>query len=402
MRGRLVAALNLGVDPGPGRAQLHGRLLQLRQDGVRGALLVDGPCRPELTDFSFTPGGPASSRVTWAGPSFERLVLISPADRLEVPVTVSDGTWQAFLPATGRPGTASLRWLRPGRWRVVAGAPGVAEPDLAVHVSARAEAHLGDEGGDRVQVLLRSDADHELGILADGGVPGATAGVQPDRRTQGALPGRPPAAPHGHHLLRGLEGPSVLRQPARHLRGAACAAATRAGWCGPSRTTGSRRPTASRRCSPGAGTTTGALGRARWVVSNDSMPKHYAKREGSHYGQTWHGTPLKRIGFDIENLQMANKNYLKQFAKDVAKWDALVSPNAFSTEILRRAFRYDGPVLETGYPRNDVFHRPAERAERTAARARAPRHRARASGSSSTPRPGGTTSTTSRAATSSR
>jgi CDP-glycerol glycerophosphotransferase len=110
-----------------------------------------------------------------------------------------------------------------------------------------------------------------------------------------------------------------------------------------------------------------ALGRARWVVSNDSMPKHYAKREGSLYGQTWHGTPLKRIGFDIENLQMANKDYLKQFAKEVGKWDALVSPNAYSTEIFRRAFRYDGPVLETGYPRNDVFHRPAERAERTAA-----------------------------------
>ena len=70
-----------------------------------------------------------------------------------------------------------------------------------------------------------------------------------------------------------------------------------------------------------------ALGRARWVVSNDSMPKHYAKRDGSRYGQTWHGTPLKRIGFDIENLQMANKDYLKQFAKEVAKWDALVSPN---------------------------------------------------------------------------
>ena len=109
-----------------------------------------------------------------------------------------------------------------------------------------------------------------------------------------------------------------------------------------------------------------ALGRARWVVSNDSMPQHYAKREGSVYGQTWHGTPLKRIGFDIEDLQMSNKNYLVQFAKEVAKWDALVSPNAYSTDIFRRAFNYDGRVLETGYPRNDVFHRPEERAARTA------------------------------------
>ena len=79
------------------------------------------------------------------------------------------------------------------------------------------------------------------------------------------------------------------------------------------------------------------LGRARWVVSNDSMPKHYVKRPGTVYGQTWHGTPLKRIGFDIENLQMANKNYLTQFAKEVATWDALVSPNAYSTQIFDRA-----------------------------------------------------------------
>jgi CDP-glycerol glycerophosphotransferase len=109
------------------------------------------------------------------------------------------------------------------------------------------------------------------------------------------------------------------------------------------------------------------LARARWVVSNDSMPVHYVKRKGSRYAQTWHGTPLKRIGFDIENLQMSNRDYLKQFAKDVAKWDTLISPNAFSTDILRRAFRYDGEILEIGYPRNDIFHRPEVREQQAAA-----------------------------------
>ena len=39
-------------------------------------------------------------------------------------------------------------------------------------------------------------------------------------------------------------------------------------------------------------------------------------------------------------------------------WDALVSPNAFSTSIFRSAFRYEGEVLETGYPRNDVLRSP--------------------------------------------
>jgi CDP-glycerol glycerophosphotransferase len=99
-----------------------------------------------------------------------------------------------------------------------------------------------------------------------------------------------------------------------------------------------------------------ALARARWVVANDSMPTFYSKRAGTTYLQTWHGTPLKRIGFDMDTIHFANKNYLEEFRHEVAKWDFLVSPNSFSTEILRRAFRYDGEILETGYPRNDVFH----------------------------------------------
>jgi CDP-glycerol glycerophosphotransferase len=101
-----------------------------------------------------------------------------------------------------------------------------------------------------------------------------------------------------------------------------------------------------------------ALATARYVVANDSMPTFYEKRPASNYLQTWHGTPLKRIGFDIENAQFGNRNYLNEFAVEVTKWNQLVSPNPFSTEVFRRAFRFDGEVLETGYPRNDVFYAP--------------------------------------------
>src|SRR4051794_34988316 len=38
------------------------------------------------------------------------------------------------------------------------------------------------------------------------------------------------------------------------------------------------------------------LGRARYVVTNLNMPGYYRKRPGQTYLQTWHGTPLKRIG----------------------------------------------------------------------------------------------------------
>lgn len=32
-----------------------------------------------------------------------------------------------------------------------------------------------------------------------------------------------------------------------------------------------------------------------------------------------------------------------------------MSPNPYSTEIFKRAFAYQGTVLETGYPRNDLL-----------------------------------------------
>ncbi len=109
------------------------------------------------------------------------------------------------------------------------------------------------------------------------------------------------------------------------------------------------------------------LARARWVVANDSMVPWYVKRRGSTYLQTWHGTPLKRIGFDVADLRTSNRNYLTEFAADVARWDYLVSPSHFCTRVLPAAFRYTGRVLETGYPQNDVFHRPVEAALRAAA-----------------------------------
>jgi CDP-glycerol glycerophosphotransferase len=108
------------------------------------------------------------------------------------------------------------------------------------------------------------------------------------------------------------------------------------------------------------------LARARHIVANNAMPRHFRKRPGTTYVQTWHGTPLKRIAFDIPRPAFrGGDRYLDGLRRDVAGWDHLVSPNRFSTEVFRRAFRYAGPVLETGYPRNDVLLAPdAERRRR--------------------------------------
>ncbi|MFD4867392.1 CDP-glycerol glycerophosphotransferase family protein [Streptomyces sp. NPDC058412] len=100
-----------------------------------------------------------------------------------------------------------------------------------------------------------------------------------------------------------------------------------------------------------------AMGRARYIVANNHLPDWFQKRDGQVVVQTWHGTPLKRIGHDIEAVHFADKRYLERVEKEVQNWDMLVSPNSFSTPILKRAFQFPGEMVESGYPRNDVLRR---------------------------------------------
>ncbi|WP_432949223.1 CDP-glycerol glycerophosphotransferase family protein [Kribbella sp. CA-253562] len=98
---------------------------------------------------------------------------------------------------------------------------------------------------------------------------------------------------------------------------------------------------------------------ARYFLSNDMMPRYPLKTRRTTYLQLWHGTPLKRIGFDVPDAKYDGADvYSRRLAKDVRRWDHLVSPNHFSTAKLRQAFRYPGSVLEIGYPRNDVLSGP--------------------------------------------
>jgi CDP-glycerol glycerophosphotransferase len=99
-----------------------------------------------------------------------------------------------------------------------------------------------------------------------------------------------------------------------------------------------------------------ALGRSRYLISNDHLAQPNRSRSGQRYVQSWHGTPLKRLGYDIVNPTFASgSRFFNYMAHDVAQWDLLISPNPFSTPIFRQAFKYDGEISETGYPRNDAL-----------------------------------------------
>ncbi|HEX7063879.1 MAG TPA: CDP-glycerol glycerophosphotransferase family protein, partial [Bacillales bacterium] len=100
--------------------------------------------------------------------------------------------------------------------------------------------------------------------------------------------------------------------------------------------------------------------RARYWVINSRMPAWIPKPKHTEYLQTWHGTPLKKLAADMEQVHMPGTNtqkYKKNFLKETRKWDYLISPNAYSSVIFWRAFQFDQIMIESGYPRNDyLFH----------------------------------------------
>jgi CDP-glycerol glycerophosphotransferase len=103
---------------------------------------------------------------------------------------------------------------------------------------------------------------------------------------------------------------------------------------------------------------TAVLSSADLLIANTHTEVEWTKRPECAYVQTWHGTPLKRIHRDV---LWAPEGRLDRLDKDVARWDLLLSPNQVSTPRLRHAFRYEGEVLESGYPRNDLLSDPASR-----------------------------------------
>jgi CDP-glycerol glycerophosphotransferase len=111
------------------------------------------------------------------------------------------------------------------------------------------------------------------------------------------------------------------------------------------------------------------LAQARYIVASNELPRYARKSRHSIYVQTWHGTPLKRIAFDVKKpVSKGSMGHFKSLQREVSRWDFLISQNSFSTRILRQAFHYQGRILETGYPRNDLLS--AQAAEKVRLRMR--------------------------------
>lgn len=102
-----------------------------------------------------------------------------------------------------------------------------------------------------------------------------------------------------------------------------------------------------------------AYATAKFWVSNARIPLYLIKKPDQVYIQTWHGTPLKRLGNDMKVVRMPGTTtpaYKYNFKKETDRWDYLISPNRYSSNIFKSAFWMDEErIIESGYPRNDIL-----------------------------------------------
>jgi CDP-glycerol glycerophosphotransferase len=61
---------------------------------------------------------------------------------------------------------------------------------------------------------------------------------------------------------------------------------------------------------------------------------------------------------DLPVVPWRDVGSIDRATRGAQQWSVLVSPSSYVTERMRTAYRYQGPVLEVGYPRNDVLHAP--------------------------------------------
>lgn len=97
--------------------------------------------------------------------------------------------------------------------------------------------------------------------------------------------------------------------------------------------------------------------RSKYWVNNMRQPHAYPKRDSQIMLETWHGTPLKKLVFDMDDVHSANPKYKQIVYKQSRKWDYLLSDNPFSTEKFQSCFMYEkDKILELGYPANDPLY----------------------------------------------
>lgn len=106
-----------------------------------------------------------------------------------------------------------------------------------------------------------------------------------------------------------------------------------------------------------------AMATAKYWIFNYRVSAHMWPREDQVYVECWHGTPLKRLGYDLtysDNAMNTTDEIRQKYDLDSAKFRWMISPSPFTTEVFATAWNLHAigktdALLEEGYPRNDFL-----------------------------------------------
>lgn len=98
------------------------------------------------------------------------------------------------------------------------------------------------------------------------------------------------------------------------------------------------------------------LATAKYIMTDNTFPPYFNKRDEQVFLNTWHGTPLKTLGksnkSSLSSLANVQKNYLMS--------DYALFPNEFTREVFMKDYDlrniFTGKSLIANYPRNYIFY----------------------------------------------
>jgi CDP-glycerol glycerophosphotransferase len=96
------------------------------------------------------------------------------------------------------------------------------------------------------------------------------------------------------------------------------------------------------------------LATCEYLINNSTFQSFFISKPEQKYINTWHGTPLKSMGFDIPGNPAHSQNVVRNFLSA----DYLLSPNSHTTRMFTDSYKlkgvYEGEIIEAGYPRIDL------------------------------------------------
>lgn len=95
------------------------------------------------------------------------------------------------------------------------------------------------------------------------------------------------------------------------------------------------------------------LAKSRFLINNNTFFYFFIKREEQIYVNTWHGIPMKKLGYDVPDGIIAQHNSFRNFLMT----DYLLAWNQHMGQVFMDAYKldngYQGKIILEGSPRND-------------------------------------------------